>query len=151
MPIVLSKPFSAITSLEHDMREMVDRMLAIDRPAGRRFFGWKPAVDMVRQDGELVITAEVPGIKVEDLDIEVEENVLHIRGELSYEEKIDEENRYLSERYFGSFSRDLLMPEGIDSEKLEATFKDGVVTITVPVPEEVLPKTRKVEVKALDG
>ena len=67
----------------------------------------------------------------------------------SYEKKVEEEDRYLSERFFGTFWRDLLLPDGIDSEKLEASFKDGVVTIRVPVPEEVLPKAHKVEVKAI--
>jgi len=149
MPIVLSRPFSAISSLERDMQSMVERMFAFDRPVGRHIFEWRPAVDMVRQDGELVITAEVPGIKVEDLDIEIEDNVLHIKGERSYEKKVEEEDRYLSERFFGTFSRDILLPDGIDSEQLEASFKDGVVTIRVPVPEEVLPKAHKVEVKAI--
>jgi HSP20 family protein len=147
MAIVRWTPFSAVTALERDMQTMLDRLMP-DRPLPRQFFEWRPAVDMTRQEDELVIRAEVPGIELEDLDIEIEDNVLHIRGERSEEKGIDEEDRYLAERFYGSFARDIVLPEGVDPDELDASYRGGIVTIRVPLPEEVLPKARKIEVKA---
>lgn len=149
MAIVRWTPFSAVTALERDMQTMLDRLMP-DRPVSRQFFEWRPAVDMTREEGELLIRAEVPGIELEDLDIEIEDNVLHIKGERTVEKEVDEEDRYLAERFYGSFARDIVLPEGVDPDKLDASYRAGIVTIRVPLPEEVLPKARKIEVKSAE-
>ncbi len=151
MAIMRWTPFSAFTSLEREMQSFFDRMLGSERPLmfrERAPFVWRPAVDMTREDGNMVIRAELPGIDPEkDLEIEVEDNVLHIRGERHIEREIDEEDRYLSERFVGHFERNLMLPEGVDPDKLEASYQKGVLTVRVPVPVEALPKGKKIEVK----
>ena len=134
MAITRWEPFGVFTSLERDMQELIDRFGI--RPVTEGF-SWKPATDVVRENGTLVVRAELPGIDPEkELTIDVEDNVLRIAGERTTEHKAEDEHRYLRERRFGSFRRELLLPEGIDPETVTATYDDGVLTIEVPLPVE---------------
>jgi HSP20 family protein len=97
---------------------------------------WTPAIDVVRDDGHLVVRADLPGIKPEEVKIEVEDDILTISGE--HEERTDENDKdYVRrERRYGSFSRSLALPTGVDVKKITATTRDGVIEVTVPLPKE---------------
>jgi len=103
-------------------------------------------VDVYREDGNLVIKAEVPGVTSDELDISVKDNVLTISGETKAEEEVKEENYVRRERRYGSFSRSLALPVEAEGDKAEAAFEDGVLTVTIPVAEEPQPEAVKIEV-----
>jgi HSP20 family protein len=105
------------------------------------------AVDMYRDDGNLVIKAEVPGVKPDDLDITVKGNVLEIAGETEAEDEVKRENYIRRERRYGSFRRSVVLPAEAEGDKAEATFEDGILTVSVPLAEEAQPESVKVEVK----
>jgi HSP20 family protein len=98
---------------------------------------WTPAIDLVRENGHLVVRADVPGIKPEEIEIEVEDGMLTVSGK--HEESTEEtDERYVRrERRYGAFSRRLPLPEGVDPKKIKASTKDGVLEVTVPLPKEV--------------
>jgi HSP20 family protein len=105
-------------------------------------------VDVYREDGNLVIKGEVPGVTSDELDISVKDNVLTISGETRAEEEVKEENYIRRERRYGSFSRSLALPVEAEGDKAEAAFEDGVLTVTIPVGEEPQPEAVKIEVKS---
>lgn len=114
-----------------ELDERVDN--ALDRWfSGSR--GWLPAIDIVRRNGELVIRADVPGMEPDDVKIEVEDGMLTISGEREEsEEKEEEDGKYLRrERRYGSFSRSMTLPAGVDPSKIEAKVKQGVAEVTIP-------------------
>jgi HSP20 family protein len=105
-------------------------------------------VDVYREDGSLVIKAEVPGVTSDELDISVKDNVLTISGETRAEQEVKEENYVRRERRYGSFSRSLALPVEAEGNKAEAAFEDGVLTVTIPVAEEPRPEAARIEVKS---
>src|SRR3974390_3434896 len=107
---------------------------------------WCPAVDIYENEHELVVKADIPDIKPEELDIRVENNILTIRGERKFEKKVDEKNYLRLERTYGSFSRSFSLANTVNSEAIKAEYKDGVLTLTVPKREEDKPKQIKVNV-----
>jgi len=102
----------------------------LDRP----FFGYKtwPAIDIAEKDDAVVVRAEVPGCKADDIDISVYDNVLTISGEKKLSEEKKGDNYYHVESSYGSFRRELTLPTEVDAEKVEAQCKDGVLTVTLP-------------------
>jgi HSP20 family protein len=92
---------------------------------------WAPAIDVLTKDGDLVIRAELPGVKQEDVDIALHNNVLTISGERKVEQEEERGGYHVRERRYGSFSRSLSLPEGIDESKINARYENGVLTVTV--------------------
>jgi HSP20 family protein len=92
---------------------------------------WAPAIDVVTEDGDLVIKAELPGVKQEDVDITLQDNVLTVRGERKAEQEEERGGYYVRERRYGSFSRSLTVPEGVDESKIHARYENGVLEVTV--------------------
>lgn len=109
---------------------------------------WAPAVDILENEHELVVKADLPDVKPEELDIRVENNILTIRGERKFEKKVDEKNYLRVERSYGSFSRSFSLAKTVNSEAIKADYKDGVLTLTIPKREEAKPKQIKVNVGA---
>lgn len=109
---------------------------------------WAPAVDIFETEHELVVKADLPDIKPEELDIRVENNILTIRGERKFEKKVDENNYLRVERSYGSFSRSFSLANTVNSEAIKAEYKNGVLTLTIPKREEAKPKQIKVNVEA---
>lgn len=145
MQLLRWKPF--VDTWDRDFQLMLDRFLGRDWYPSERF-EWKPRVDMFRRKGDLIVRVELPGIDPrKELDIEIEDDILHISGERTKEEKVTDEDNYLEERFYGRFERHLMLPQGVEPDKLKATYEDGILTITVPLPAEVLPRAYKVEVK----
>jgi len=132
MPGTLTRwyPFAELGEL----RSHFDRMF--DEFSYGRERAWTPAIDVVRDDGHLVVRADLPGIKPEEVKIEVDDDILTISGE--HEERTDEkdDNYVRRERRYGSFARSMALPGGIDAKKITASTRDGVVEVTVPLPKE---------------
>jgi HSP20 family protein len=108
--------------------------------------GLTVAVDMHEADDDVVIKADLPGLKPEDVDISITENTLTVKGEFRSEEEGERGDVHFRERRYGSFQRAVALPAFIDADAAEAEFEDGVLTITLPKTEESKPK--QIEVKA---
>jgi len=106
---------------------------------------WMPPIDVVRDNGNIVVRADVPGIKPEEVKVEVEDDILTVSGEHD-ETKEEKDQDYLRrERRYGSFSRSLALPAGVEAKDIKATTHDGVVEVTIPLPKQ--PEKKKIEVK----
>jgi HSP20 family protein len=113
-------------------------------PAG----GFSPRVDVSETDNDIRVTAELPGLDEKDIEVSVTRDALTIRGEKKEEKETRKEGYFHTERYFGSFTRTVPLPREVVTDKAEATFKKGVLTISLPKTEQVKSETRKVQVKA---
>src|SRR5918997_1114070 len=92
---------------------------------------WAPAMDVLQRDGDLVVRAELPGVKLEDVDITVHDRVLTVSGERKVEEETERGGYYVRERRHGTFRRSMTLPEGVDEESIKARFEDGVLEVTI--------------------
>jgi HSP20 family protein len=108
---------------------------------------WAPPCDIYETDREIVVKAELPGLKKEDVLVSVENNVLTIRGERKFAEEVKRENFHRVERSYGEFLRSFTLPAYVDANKTLAEFKDGLLTVTLPKREEAKPKQIEVKVK----
>lgn len=140
MAIIRWDPFREMTSVQNQFNRLVDQMW------GGRQESWLPAVDVFDNKESVVVKAELAGMDPDDIQIEVEDNVLTVKGERRFEEKVDEERYYRVERRYGSFQRSLALPQGVKPEDISASYDDGILTVTVPKAEEEKPK--RIEVKA---
>lgn len=110
-------------------------------------FGFRPSIDLVKEDGELAVTAELPGMDPKDIEVTIEGDVLTIRGEKSEEREISEDDRYVHERSFGKFLRRIPLPDGTSPNKMSATYDKGVLTVQVTLPTEAKPQARQIPVE----
>jgi len=101
---------------------------------------WAPVVDIYDHDEKIVVKAELPGVDKKDIHVDVKDGVMTLRGERSFENEVKEGNYHRKERAFGKFHRSFTLPEGLDPDKVEADYKDGVLKIEIPKPEEKKPK-----------
>src|SRR4249920_2895819 len=143
MPIVRWEPFRDLVSLQGRMNRLFDESF---RGAGRGTEedwaqgAWSPAVDIYEKEGNIVLKAELPGIDPKDFDVRVENNILTLRGERRIEQEVQKESYQRVERSYGAFTRSFTLPTVVDTEKIEAEFKDGVLRMTLPKKEEAKPK-----------
>ena len=107
---------------------------------------WTPLCDIYETDKEVVLKLELPEVKKDEVAITLENNVLTLRGERKFEEKTDRENYHRVERRYGEFLRSFTIPTFVDASKIDAGFKDGVLTVTLPKLEEARPKQISVKV-----
>ena len=107
-----------------------------------------PVADVVEGERDYRVTAELPGMSEKDIEIALAGDVLTLKGEKKEEHEGKGQNRYVSERRYGLFQRSFALPEDADPEKIEAEFKNGVLTVTLPKRPEAQAKQRKIEVKA---
>jgi HSP20 family protein len=115
--------------------------------AGRDTFAWAPRVDVYEKDHIVVVKADLPGMKKEDVQVEVEGDDLIIRGHSKAESEVKQEDYYRTERTYGSFYRRMQLPAGVTPEQIEATLTDGVLEVRVPLPTEASSETRTVPVR----
>lgn len=142
------EPFSDLISL----RDAMDRLFeeSFVRPTSRALAPWgggELAIDMYEADNNIVVKASTPGVKPEDIDISISGNTLTIKGETKEEQEIKEENYIRRERRYGSFMRSIPLPGDVNSDKAEAEFENGVLTIKIPRAEEAKAKTIKIAKK----
>lgn len=109
---------------------------------------WNPRVDIYEGQNELVLEAELPGLKREDFDLSLENNVLTLRGERKFEKRDEADNYHRVERAYGTFARSFTLPQTVQAENAAAAYKDGVLRVTLPKREEV--KAQRIEIKTLD-
>jgi len=114
---------------------------------GEFSFGKVPACDIVEKEKEYEITAELPGLDENNIEVKFADGLLTIKGEKREEKEERKKDYYLSERSFGSFHRSFQVPEGIDSDKIAATFKNGVLTVTLPKSAEAQKKEKKIAIR----
>jgi HSP20 family protein len=107
-----------------------------------------PAVDIIEKPNEFRITAELPGMSDKDIDVKCADGVLTMRSEKKEEMEEKDEDYFLSERRYGSFHRSFRLPESVDEDKIDATFKNGVLTITLPKRAESKKAEKKISIKA---
>ena len=138
-------PFRNIPTLQ----EQVNRLFAgnfghnVDHST---FTAWTPSVDVYETENELVIKADLPEVVEQDLDVRVENNMLTIRGERKFEQKVKEENYLRMERSYGTFSRSFSLPNTVDTQAIKAEYTDGVLSVTLPKRAESKPKQVKINV-----
>jgi HSP20 family protein len=146
-------PFAALQEMEDEMQHWFrpprwfGRPFSLSRP---RFFqdgaAWAPSVDVYEDGNEVVVKAELPGVKKEDISITLEDDELVLKGERKSEKEIKEEHYYRTERQYGSFYRRLPVPAGTTVEAIKASFKDGVLEIHMPKPSEAKPAAKQIKV-----
>lgn len=137
-------PFDRLASLRDEMDRLFDFTYP-SRDTGL-FSGWSPALDLYDDKDSFVVSVELPGMKKEDIDLSLHDGVLTISGERRHERENKEGETFRSERYFGKFQRSVSLPAVVDSSKVKASYKDGVLTVHLPKAEEAKP--RQIEVKA---
>src|SRR5580704_1887251 len=109
---------------------------------------WSPAVDIYETENELVLKADVPDVDPKDIDVRVENNTLTISGERKFDQENTGKGFHRIERSYGQFVRSFAVPNAFDTEKIDAAFKNGVLTVTLPKKEAAKPRQVKIEVKA---
>jgi len=147
MDLIQWKPFREVSRLRNEMDRLWDEYFG----AGRRGLqpleeAWLPAVDVSESEDKITVKAEIPGLEAKDIDISMSGDTLTIKGEKKTETEEKEENYHVVERSYGSFRRVMKLPAMVDADKVEATYKNGVLTVVLPKKEEVKPKA--IEIKA---
>jgi HSP20 family protein len=132
------------------LRDEIDRLFAVPfaelANASHLLSGWTPALDVHEDKDNIIVKAELPGMKKEDINISLHDGSLSISGERRSEEKHENAEVYRSERYVGRFQRTVGLPTPVATDKVKAQYKDGVLTVTLPKTEEAKPKQINVQV-----
>lgn len=150
MALVRWDPIRELDSLQGDMNRLFDRFFEGRAPnsASRR---WIPAMDLVETEDHLVLRGDLPGMTEDDVDIEIKDGVLTVSGERKTDHEEKGEGYHRVERAFGSFSRSLNLPQGVDPEKIEAKFDNGVLEVRIPKPAEAKPTRVEIGKGSLEG
>lgn len=149
MSLIRWRPTRDLLSIRDEMNRLFDNFFTglPERRRGLLEGEWAPSVDVAETDNEVVVTAELPGVKQDDVDITITDDVLTLKGEKKEEKEVKEKNYHRIERSYGSFQRSVSLPAGVQADKAKATYKDGVLHITVPKAEEAKPKQIKINVE----
>jgi HSP20 family protein len=150
MSIVRYDPFRDLRSLQDEVNRLFSTNLS-------RTFGdegmargaWNPSVDIYENKDNIVLEAELPGMKREDFDLSIENNVITLRGERRFEKQDDGDNFHRVERSYGSFARSFTLPQTVQTDEVAAEYRNGVLRVTMPKREEV--KARRIEVAGESG
>ena len=147
-PLHRWEPFRATSNLHDQLNRVFNDLL--DRSTSREsnLTSWAPAADIYETEHELVVKLDAPDVDPKDLDIRVENNILTIRGERKFENKVNESNYLRVERAYGSFARSFSLANTVNAEAIKADYQHGVLTLTIPKREEAKPKQIKVNVGA---
>lgn len=140
-------PFRELEALQEDVNRLFEESFARPRRESRAARVWAPPVDVAEDEGKVVVKVELPGMKREDIDIELSGDTLTIRGERKFENEDRKENYMRVERAYGRFQRSFNIGVPVKSNKVKASYKDGVLEITIPKSEEVRPKKVDVTVE----
>ena len=141
----LELPFRGVTTLQDQVNRVIGGLVGRTGEESN-LTPWAPAVDIYETEHELVVKADLPDVNPQDLDIHVENNILTIRGERKFENKVKEENYLRMERSYGSFSRTFSLANSVNSEAIKADYQNGALTLSIPKREEAKPKQIKVNV-----
>jgi HSP20 family protein len=139
------EPFREIEEMKEAMDRLVDDVWRGRPTLTRR--EWVPAVDMIDKKSELLVKAELPGMDRKDIHISITGDLLTIKGERKAEKETKEEDYYCCESSYGSFSRAVSLPVGVETDKITAEYKNGILEVHLPKTKEVKEKTKEVPVK----
>lgn len=134
-------PFWGLTNLQREVDSLFEDF---KRPTNRRYETWAPSCDVKETEGHYLLNFDVPGVNKDDIQIEMKDNQLVVKGERKEEHTENNGTRHFSERIYGSFSRTFTLPTAIDSDKIEASYSDGVLHISVPKAESAKPRQIKI-------
>jgi HSP20 family protein len=150
MALIRWEPAREMQTIQQEMNRLFSTFFESPEGDGGRgaMRRWIPAMDLVEEGEEYVLRADLPGVREEDVNIEVEGNVLTISGERKAEKEDRKEGYYRVERAVGRFSRSLTLPDGVDPDSIQAQFENGVLTVRIPKPQERQP--RRVAIRAGD-
>jgi len=140
-------PFRELEALQEDVNRLFEESFARPRRESRAARVWAPPVDVAEDEDKVVVKVELPGMKREDINIELSGDTLTIRGERKFENEERKENYVRVERAYGRFQRSFTIGVPVKSNKVKASYKDGVLEITIPKSEEVRPKKVDVTVE----
>jgi HSP20 family protein len=149
MTIVRYDPFRDLRTLQEEVNRLFSTNLT--RGFGEEGIGrgaWNPSVDIYENKDQIVLEAELPGMKRDDFELSVENNVITLRGERQFEKKEDSDNYHRVERSYGSFTRSFTLPQSVSAEGATAEFSNGVLRVTLPKREET--RARRIEISG-DG
>ncbi len=150
MAVVRWEPFRELAALQNEMSRFMNQVWGTPGAgAGNGPSTWLPALDVWETEADLVLALDLPGVSQEQVSIEVDDSVLTVSGERERTVEDAGDRFYRFERRFGQFSRSVTLPQGIDESKITAEFKDGVLEIRVPKPEERKPK--RIQIGATDA
>lgn len=142
MNLVRWNPMREMDTLHNRINRLFDGnffpTLSLDDDMG--LGSWRPVVDIYENEDTVVVKAELPGVDKKDIKVDLKDGVLTLSGERSHEKEVKEDNYYRKERAFGRFHRSFTVPAEIDPDKINAEFKDGVLKVEIPKPEEKKPK-----------
>ncbi len=149
MDLMRWEPFDELMRVRQSMDKLLEGSFMRPSRLISSVLGETPAVpiDMYQESDRIVIKASVPGTKPDEMDVTITGDTLTIKGESKSETEVKKENYLYQEHHYGSFSRSIQLPTGLNTDKTEATFKDGILTLTIPRLEELKPKEIKVIAK----
>ena len=149
MTLVRWEPFRNAATIQDRINRVFDDVFskAMDGNEEIAQSTWRPSVDIYDTDNAIVLTAELPGVSKEDIQVEVKENVLTLKGERSTQNEVEGRQFFRRERISGTFFRSFTLPMETDLEKITAKFVDGVLTLEIPKPEEKKPKQIAIDVQ----
>jgi HSP20 family protein len=151
MALIRWDPLREMDSLQSDMNRLFDRFFEARSGNGRSMQRWIPAMDLVENENDLVLRADLPGLTEDDVEIEVKDGVLTVSGERKSESEEKGEGYHRMERSFGRFSRSLTLPQGTEPGKVDANFENGVLEVRVPKPAESKPTRVQIGKGTVEG
>lgn len=143
--LTLWEPFRELVTMRDDMDRLFETFFGRQAQAMDEL--WRPAIDIEENNGNLMVRAEIPGMTKEDIKVSVKENMLKISGERKQENETKEKTFHRIERSYGKFERIIRLPSEVDADKVKASYKDGVLNVTLPKPESMKPRQIDVEIK----
>jgi HSP20 family protein len=146
--LVRWEPFRELAGLHNEMARLMNAAYTGDTNGGAER-SWVPAVDVWETESELVYAFDVPGVAKDKISVELEDGALSITAERERTAEVQEERFYRFERRFGTFARTVGVPQGVDESAIKADYRDGVLEVHVPKPEQ--PKPRRIEIGGQDG
>jgi HSP20 family protein len=151
MALLRWDPARELDSLQGDMNRLFDRFFEGRGANGSIARRWIPAMDLVETEDQLILRGDLPGMTEDDIDIEIKDNVLTVSGERKAEHEDRGEGYHRVERAFGSFSRSLTLPQGIDPDRVDAGFEQGVLEVRIPKPAEAKPTRVQIGKGTVEG
>jgi HSP20 family protein len=146
--LVRWEPFRELAGLHNEMARLMNAAVTGDTN-GRAERAWVPAVDVWETEGELVYAFDLPGVAKDKVSVELEDGALSVSAERERTDEVKDERFYRYERRFGTFTRTVGVPPGVDESAIRADYRDGVLEVHVPKPEQ--PKPRRIEIGGADG
>jgi len=148
-----SSPFSFMRRFSEQMDRLFEDF-GFGSSFGREFGGlssipslWSPQVEAFERGNQLIVRADLPGLTKDDIDVNITDDAIVLQGERKQESEENDEGRYRSERFYGSFYRSIPLPEGVNADEAKATFRNGVLEITMPAPQQAEKRGRRLEVR----